>query len=94
MLDKPVSQKLPVARCYGMYVMNGNNVDVLAPVLGSQGKRAMPISNPCAQYNTLQSTTFDHSTRGSDGLAEDATGGSDSNNASKGGDCLIGTIVG
>jgi hypothetical protein len=24
MLDKPVSQKLPVARCYGTYVMNGS----------------------------------------------------------------------
>jgi hypothetical protein len=24
MLDKPVSQKLPVARCYGTYVKNGN----------------------------------------------------------------------
>ncbi len=24
MLDKPVSQKLPVARCYSTYIMNGN----------------------------------------------------------------------
>ncbi len=24
MLDKPVSQKLLIARCYGTYVMNGN----------------------------------------------------------------------
>ncbi len=23
-LDKPVSQKLPIARCYSTYVMNGN----------------------------------------------------------------------
>ncbi len=24
MFDKPISQKLPVARCYGTYVINGN----------------------------------------------------------------------
>ncbi len=52
------------------------------------------MSNPCAQYNALQSATFDRSARGSDGLAEDATAGSDNDDAAKGGDCLNGTVVG
>jgi hypothetical protein len=54
----------------------------------------MPISNPCTQYNTIQSTIFDRSARGSDELAEDAMAGSNDNDAAKGGDCLNGTIIG
>jgi hypothetical protein len=73
--------------------MGGMDVDVWEPVLGGQGRRATPMRNPCAQYNTLQSTTLDHSTRGSNGLAEDAMAGSDNNNAAKGGNPLNGTII-
>ncbi len=35
MLDKLVSQKLPVARCYGTYVMNGNKESSQRIVIGA-----------------------------------------------------------
>jgi hypothetical protein len=45
-------------------------------------------------YNTLQSTIFDRSTRGSDGLVEDATAGSNNHNTAKEGNYSNGTVVG